>query len=170
MCIRDAPVCDSLLLARTVVKNRSIYVLGLLALSACAPASPANEQAHSSPGYGLEASAAAPRPISAQGTRVLFRERPMASILDELTRHQAALEQASAGRQTQLSASIEALVVRLTTEFDGALDTSYDALSPAQQVVYTEVIYLNEELRLLVARTLTGSRPAPTPSPASRLS
>lgn len=152
------------------MKNRSIYVLGLLALSACAPATPTAEHARSSSPYGFESIAAAPSPTSVEGTRVLFRERPMASILDELTRHQAALEQASAGRQTALSASIEALVLRLTDEFDGELGTSYEALSPARQIVYTEVIYLNEELRLLVARTLTGSRPARVPSPASRLS
>jgi len=166
---REAPACESLLLARTDVKNRSLYVLGLLALSACAPETPASELARY-PSYGLEAIAASPNEATGHSTRVLFRERPMASILDELTHHQEALIQASAGRNVELAASIEALVARLTDEFEGSLTTSYDALSPEQQIVYTEVIYLNEELRLLVARALTGALAPLVPSPASRLS
>jgi hypothetical protein len=170
MCTWEAPACDLPLLAVTDVKYRSLYAVGLFALSACAPETPAFEHARSSSVYSLEAIAAAPNLASDNGTPVLFRERPMASILDELKRHQEALEQASAGGNGELAASIESLVARLTDEFEGSLSTSYDALSPAQQDVYTEVIYLNEELRLLVARALTGSLSSPKPSPASRLS
>ncbi|MEZ4702066.1 MAG: hypothetical protein R2834_17160 [Rhodothermales bacterium] len=140
----------------------AVLILGLSACATPAEQPPAHTGSVETPmTRGLRTSAS----VGDGATRVLFRDRSMASILDELSRHQQALEQILGTRETDLTRSIDALVDQLGEAFADELTTSYDALTPAQQGMYNEVLVLVEELRMLVGRTLMGGAPPPAASP-----
>lgn len=147
------------------VNTRLAPIIALVCLFGCAPSHPFTPR--------TAGQAVTPHSVHAApstGYLIHQQERPIALLLDELTRHGEAL-QVVAGGDTSLSLSIDALVMDLEAAFAADLYTGYAALTPAQQQTHDEVTVLVEELRILVGRALSGAGPQnPEPRAAIRLS